>query len=293
MNKKYLVLMSIIFMFSFCLAEVLLSVSSNQAFSEIQAAQGIIDEMQDSGMPTLYMRDTLIHAKRVFEQAKYVEILKNPLASAQDKDMANNVLRLIDWKNISYDSVLIYTEEIKQRKVETLYLYDLILVVGKEIEDFDVKLNLTDEKRLFESANFAFFEDRQKDADNFLIEIQNSIERKKEELVISRVVRRAIVNIFLDYWKYFLGGFILLFIVGIAIYKRTALKRLKKRIKSLEAEKISLNELIKDIQTKRFNTKEMSGIVYNIRLKKYETRTNEINEILPVLKSQLKRYRKN
>ena len=43
----------------------------------------------------------------------------------------------------------------------------------------------------------------------------------------------------------------------------------------------------KKAQTERFKENTLSALVYNIRIKKYQDRLNEIKEGLPVLESRL------
>lgn len=56
----------------------------------------------------------------------------------------------------------------------------------------------------------------------------------------------------------------------------------------MKAEETALNDLIKKTQSERFKENKISGLVYNIRMKKYEEKLQEIKEELPVLEERLK-----
>jgi len=56
----------------------------------------------------------------------------------------------------------------------------------------------------------------------------------------------------------------------------------------MKAEKIALNELMKSAQTERFVENKISSLTYNIRMKKYKTRLDEIEQNLPVLEKNLR-----
>ena len=59
----------------------------------------------------------------------------------------------------------------------------------------------------------------------------------------------------------------------------------------MKTEEQVLNDLMKKTQEERFKENRISGLVYNIRMKKYEERLQEIKEELPVLEERLKRFK--
>lgn len=66
-----------------------------------------------------------------------------------------------------------------------------------------------------------------------------------------------------------------------------------KKIRKMNTEEKVLNNLMKKTQTEIFKDNKISGLVYNIRMKKYEERLQEIKEELPVLEERLKRLGKS
>ena len=56
----------------------------------------------------------------------------------------------------------------------------------------------------------------------------------------------------------------------------------------MKTEEQVLNDLMKKTQTERFKENKISGLVYNIRMKKYEEKLQQIKEELPVVEERLK-----
>jgi len=61
----------------------------------------------------------------------------------------------------------------------------------------------------------------------------------------------------------------------------------------MKAEKEVLMRLMKKAQEDRFKKNIISGLVYNIRMKKYQEKLNNIKQDLPVLGDKLRRLSKN
>lgn len=49
---------------------------------------------------------------------------------------------------------------------------------------------------------------------------------------------------------------------------------------------------MKKAQTERYKTSKIPALVYNIRMKKYQERLNEIKETLPVLEARLRKEKR-
>jgi|TARA_Y100000310_G_C20598816_1_gene771917 hypothetical protein len=79
----------------------------------------------------------------------------------------------------------------------------------------------------------------------------------------------------------------LLVVAGYFIRKRVRKRLLKKKIKKMQVEMNVLIDLMKKAQSERFKYNKISGIVYNIRIKKYKQRIGKIKQRLPVLEGKL------
>jgi len=60
----------------------------------------------------------------------------------------------------------------------------------------------------------------------------------------------------------------------------------------MKAEREVLVKLMKKAQTERFKENTLSGVVYNIRMKKYKEMEQEIKQELPVLETRLEKLRR-
>lgn len=87
--------------------------------------------------------------------------------------------------------------------------------------------------------------------------------------------------------------FILLFISGYFGYKKFEKKLIRKKIKKMKVEKVVLIKLMKSTQEERFKKNSISGLVYNIRIKKYKEKLQEIKQELPILEGRLGKLAEN
>jgi hypothetical protein len=250
----------------------------------ILESEEIISEMKKNNLPVIYAEDLLIEAKRVFEEVKYAEILKNTNSSEEKKREARIFLRLIDWKNLSYSNVANYTREIKNRREQALLLFDQLTVQeNKASGNLSTKTHF-----LLEQAKKAFYEDRFEDANILIGQFKSSSEQEKVQTIFYQDLQEGAKNFFQKYWKFILGILLFGFIAGYFVYRRLQKRILSKKIKKMQVEKTILLDFIKKTQDERFNENKLSALVYNIRIKKYKERLDEINQQLPVLENRLK-----
>jgi len=279
-----------------------LIITKEMALQSINESEQIIQEIQENNFSTLYMNDTLLEAKRIFEQAQYAEILRNVNASEADKQEARKALKLIDWEDLTYKDVLIYTDEIKERREKAFLLIDEISVeeskISEEGELYTKGLFSPDEevsedtKQILEQAKTAFYEDRYEDSENLLEEFRAAFEQEKAELSTLSGVKKGAKNFFQRYWIHIIILLIIISIIGYFVYKKLEKKLLKNKIKKMKAEKEVLMNLMKKAQLERFKQNKISGLVYNIRMKKYQEKLQEIKQDLPVLEERLEKLRK-
>lgn len=251
------------------------SIAINESYSTMV-------EMQSNNFSINYVNDSLSQAKMVFEQARYAEILRGNASEAQ-KSEARSALRLVDWRNINYDSVLYYTSIIEQRKKQAYLISDRISVSN---DNLDSVSNNT--LNILENAKVAFYEERYNDSQNLLDEFRTQSEKERALASSLNGIRGGAKEFFKNYGIVILVLLIFFVIVGYLIYKKFEKKILGNRIIKMKAEWKVLDGLIKKLQEERFRENKISGLVYNIRLKKYEERQEEIKEELPVLEAKWK-----
>jgi hypothetical protein len=266
------------------------NVTKEDALESVLNSENIIKEMADNGLSTTYVEDILIEIERVLEQIDYAEILKSEGSTNTQRSEARTALRLVDWEELSYSNIMVLTNEIESRKEQSFLIFDSLTALQLEIEaNKRSNLNLEEVISLTGNANTAFYEDRYEDSQNLLIQAKNSLENAKAQTAALYGMQRSAQNFIQRYWSVLLIIILVLTIAIFFFYKRINVYLLKKKIKKMKVEKDALQDLMKKAQFERFKENKISGIVYNIRTKKYQEKINEIKEELPVLESKLKK----
>ncbi|MHA1678168.1 MAG: hypothetical protein ACTSW3_05255 [Promethearchaeota archaeon] len=266
--------------------EEISKITEEMALQCINESEQIIIEMQENNFSILYMNDTLIEAKQIFEQAKYSEVLRDKNSTEYEKSNAREALALINWNDIYYSDVLVYTDEIKQRKETAFLLMDKIV-----LKELQISEEISEEtKQILEDAKIAFQEERYQEVENLLEKFEDAFEKEKFDKLSLKGLQSGIKNFFQKYWIYLIIMIVILGIVGYFIYKKLEKKLLKRRIEQNIVEKKVLIDLMKNVQRERFKKNKISELVYNIRMKKYKEKLQEIKQNLPVLKKRLGKF---
>jgi hypothetical protein len=258
------------------------------ALNAINESEDIIKIMQENNFSVVYMNDMLAEAKRIFQQAEYADMLRGAgNFSQEDRAKAIDALKLINWKNLNYSSVLVYTDNIKSRKEQAFSIYDSVNALNASIEKYKAQgIEINNSETLLKEANIAFYEDRYDDCQNILTELTNLIETERSSAILSLTLNGS--NFIKKYWLYSLLSLIALCLICFFSYKKIHRANLAKKINKLNVEEKVLSDLIKRTQIERFKENKISSLVYSIRIKEYQEKLNAIKEELPVLKAKLK-----
>ena len=234
------------------------------------------------------MQDSLTEAKKTFERVRYAEILRNVNSTEEKKQEARVALSLVKWQEITYADVLFYTQDIKDRKTIAFFLFDKI-----NVEESKIIGASNETKAIFEQAKIAFSEERYNDAEKLLGDFGVAVEKEKSESSVLTGIKNGAKNFFQRYWIYIIIFLIVISVTGYFAYKKFEKELLTNKIRKMKIEEQVLTNLKKKTQTERFKENKISGLVYNIRIKKYEEKLQEIKEELPVLEERLKRFKTN
>jgi len=254
----------------------------------ISESEQVVQEMQENNFSVIYMQDSLTEAKKIFEQARHAEILRNINSTEKEKQEARVALSLVKWQEITYSDVLFYTDDIRNRKTVAFFLFDKINVEESKLTEAS-----NETKTIFEQAKIAFSEERYNDAEELLVVFDLALEKEKSELSALAGIKEGAKNFFQRYWIYIIIFLIVSSVTGYLAYKRFEKKLLVNKIRKMKTEEKVLNGLMKKTQTERFKENKISGLVYNIRIKKYQERLQEIKEELPVLEERLEKIGKH
>ena len=274
------------------------------ASAVIKEVEKIINETKEQNLSVISMEDNLLEAKRLFEQAKYAEILRgNTNATEAEKTEARNALRLIDWKNIYYKDVLDYTSKIKEIREQEILLKDTILLRENDVNSLkgqlysiglvsSEKVDTSESEKILQEIKKAYEEERFNDVEKLLVQLRDTIEKERQQASTLASLKSGAMNFFQRYWLFIIIFLGVLIIIGIYSYNIINLKLLKDKILRMKTEKIVLLDLMKKAQTERFKENKISELVYNIRMKGYQEKMNKIKEQLPVLEDRLEKMKK-
>lgn len=266
-------------------------ITKDIALVALNDSQQVIDEMIKNNFSITFANDTLIEARRMFEQARYADILRGSInATPKERLEAIQALKIVNWKNINYSNVIEYTNKINERLPLAFSIYDGLKVIEKRMNDERISDKTKD---IYEKAKTAFYEDRYDDAAKLIEDAKASIEKDLSENSGLIGLRRNALNFFQRYWFAILIAIIILSIIIYFSYNQIQIRILKNKITKMKAEKIAISQLIIKNQTERFKENKISEMIYNIRDKKYKSKLQEIEEELPVLEAKLRKDIKN
>lgn len=209
----------------------------------------------------------------------------------QDSVTASNELKIVNWKNIDYSDVLIYSDAINKH-IDKIYLIgDSIELEKKRLRQnlgngLLVSNNTLD---LLNKSSIAFSNDQLNEAENLLNEYKLSLENDFAQQSTLTSLENNTKNFFQRYWLHSL--IIVAFILGISLFMigKYKIQKLEHKVLRMKHEKEILKSLIKKTQDERFIKGSISNLVYNVRMSKYNEKLDEIKQQLPVLEEKLKK----
>ncbi|MBT3404800.1 hypothetical protein HN832_02290 [archaeon] len=118
------------------------------------------------------------------------------------------------------------------------------------------------------------------------------MEEISTEASITSSLKKNVANFIGRNWFY-----VLIFLIFISIgayfgYKKFRVRLLRNKVAEYLAKQSSLIFLIKKTQKERFKEGKISGLIYNIRMKKYKEKMAQIKRELPVINARLNKFLK-
>ena len=284
---KFYFFVSIIFILSFVCAQ---DVSVNEAQFALDNSLNIIQELSARSFNIDYANDSYSNALLVFQQVRYADILRNNSISESDssKIAAKNALRLVNWKNLSYSNVIYYTDLIKQYKIDSYEIYDSILSLDKRAQEYSLRgVDVSVSDSMIASANESFYKGQFKDSFISIEQAKIQLETEFEQVSSLNLVAKNAKNFFYRYLYWIIFFVVLISLIAYFFVGYFRVKLWKSKIMNLETEEKVLNSLIIKTQNERYKENKISELVYNIRVRKYQSRLQEIKQDLPILKKRL------
>lgn len=270
-----------------------INVTREMALEAINNSEIVINRMAENNFSIIYMNDTLIEANRAFQRAEYAEILRgNVNATRIQMAEARVSMALVDLSKTSYTDVINYTDKIIGREKQAFEIYDSITFLNKSIQKYSLQgINVSEAEGFWELASKSFYEDRYSEAENFILLSRESLDKIGSETSILVDLRRWLIGFIQRYWAIITLGLIVLSLIWKISYRRVKLKILKNRIIRIKTEEKVLVNLMKVAQEERFKENKISGLTYNVRMRKYKEKLENLKQELPVLEERLKEQR--
>ncbi len=309
MKIKYLLCLMFV-MASFVYAQ---NITREDAVNAIQLAEQDISEMQEDGFFTDYVNDSLIQAKQALERADFAETIRQN-ATGELAEQAKAALEGLNYEGFRYDVVLDYTQQISLRKKQAYELSDSFRALEMQVESYTEKIkalenkstniitgffiaiggeeelvNISETEKILGEARAAFEKERYTEANEKLLEAQKDLEEKKRELATLNVMVRSGKSFIAKNWFGLLFIFLILGALAWFITGKVRVKRIRNKLKDLEAEEKALTKLMKNAQIERFKKGTISNVTYRIRMEQYTNRLNKNKQNIPVLKNMLKK----
>jgi hypothetical protein len=256
-------------------------VTEQDVLIALNNSQEIINEMQKQGFEVVHLKDLLVEAKNIFQQVKYAEILMNGTSSKLQKTEARQALSLISYQDLNYNQVIDVTNVILLQRDLGYLVRDKISLMGE--------LDILSEgsQTVFEQVKQSFNDERYQEADEFLLELRDLLEQERIEAGTLNSLKYGTKNFFQRYWIFILIGLVIILVLIQIISKIVGRYKLISKIRKKKAQKQALTDLLKKAQEDRFRFNKISGLVYNVRSKKYKEKILEINQQLPNLEKEL------
>lgn len=233
------------------------------ALGAIEAAERHITEMQGFGFGVMYANDTLNEARILFSQESYMAAELMAMQVAVIKQNVIDLDRLIDD------------------------------VEGKIYEASARGVNVSPAMELFNRGLEAFETEDYTGTENFMTQAFNKIDEIETEMALTRALEKSkginIIEFISEYWWVIISSVAVLSVVLFFAYKKLEVSRTVGKLKNLEREKESIQNLIKETQKRYFKHGKISKNEYDIAMGKYEERLIRIKKDIPTLRKKLKK----
>ena len=270
-----------------------MEVTRELAVEKISLAKSDISEMQQETFQVIYVNDLLNDANSALDRADYAKLLRtenftNPLVKN-----AKAALEGLDYQGFSYAGVLVYTEQISERKQQAYTISDSISVLELKLSDYEnLGVDVSESQVLLNSLKTTFNEERYTDAENIIEQINSELDTKRAEMTSVKALTEASKSFVERNWWQITLTAILLIIFGKTIYTRYYIFKTKNKIQYLKLERKTLRNLMEIAQRDRFETGSISASEYKIKMNKYKDKVMEIKRNLPVLTSIIHKRKK-
>lgn len=234
-----------------------------QANQAIAQAEKDMKEMLDHGFGIAFVNDTLLEAKKALNATNYSLVIEK-------------------------------TQLISERKLQAYNISDSLRALQIGVEELEkIGLNASKVKGLLNKSTVTFQEERYEEVEELIKETYAELTDIRAEATIVQVrvkaARENVISFVRDNWSSILIGGGGVFAIVYVVFNRIMVMRTRNEINDLEIEKEVLAKLMKKAQSDHFQKRTLTRESYEIKMNKYKERMIEIKELLPVLRSKVKK----
>ncbi len=263
----------------------------DSALEALFIAEGDVQEMVDLNLSLFYVSDVLLEAKRAYI-GQDTNLILIDLDTRENKAYFESLLVIYsetptyERLDLNYTEVIKFTQLIGYRKEQAFRIMDMIsLIEEKEIAYSSEGVNTTRGVELLVKGKESFENELYDESEVYLEEADFELERARTEQLRIRELLRLSKNFILRYWWQILIVLIVLGLIAKPVVMKIRKNITQRKLIFLRKELKSLNDLIKKAQVDRFVKKRITGDTYNIRVKRYKDKINEIKRTIPVLEN--------
>lgn len=270
------------------------NITRENALDALLVAEDILEEMSNSNLPTFFISDTLLKAKRSFigDDINQLRLDIEKEESELKKAYLKSLLKVAqetpsyEVEKLNYSEVFRLTQLINFKKEQAYRIIDTIsLVEEKENQYKKNKVDTSEGLALLEEAKISFREERYDEAEAYLREAELKLDKASSEYKRVKGLIKLSKNFFQKYWWQIILTIIILVIITPHIVKRIRKNLAKKKLLNLRLESQTLSKLIKKAQEDCFRDKKITQDTYKIRVDRYKSRITEIKHTIPVLEA--------
>lgn len=270
-----------------------ISATKESALEVLDYINNTIVYMQSRNFTHTFFDDLLVKAQNAYSLAYYSSIMRGE-ENVSDiiVNEAKIYTRLTDWRLTNYSILNDIYISAQERRNTALLLSDYISLADKSLADYlDQGYDLNSSYIILAKARNSFGLEQYEDTATYLTQLQTDLESKREQRATFTTIKRGTQAFFIKNWKVLSIFLVILVIFGYALYKKIRKERIRRKIAKYKSEKEAIYQLIKKVQEQRFKSGEISSLIYNVRMQKYNEKLNTINEELPVLEDLLIDYK--
>ncbi len=235
--------------------------NTTDALASIERAENNITQMKELGFGITYANDTLNEAKLLFSQDNYLGA----------KTLAD------------------YVETIKEKALELDRLIDETEIRIYTVSSMGIETH--DATELFNAGLSAFETEDYVTAEELIRGAFNKAEELESEAAMGLALEKSkgfdMVQFVRELWWAIIIFVPAVIITGLSVYRRIEIRSIKIRLNNLKEERIYITNLKKTVQKNFFQYNRIKKTEYDIAMKNYNKRLNEINKGIPLFRKRL------